>query len=302
MSKTAAIFNIQRFSIHDGPGIRTTIFFKGCPLACQWCHNPESQSFRPEVLYYEERCRHCGDCAAACPQNNIHLSDGVLTTGDQCASCGTCAQACVADARRAAGRMVTVPELLAEVEKDLVFFDDSAGGVTLSGGEPASQAEFAIDFLEACRDDGIHTAIETCGVAGLETFLRLASSADEVFFDLKFIDRDAHRRYTGASNTIILRNLKAILDAGIRPVVRIPVIPGINDSAAETAHFAWYLAGLTVGRVELLPFHRVGQEKHRRLGRLCLAADVQEPSPDEMAHFQDVLSSAGIEVSIGGSR
>ncbi|HUA62999.1 MAG TPA: glycyl-radical enzyme activating protein [Verrucomicrobiae bacterium] len=302
MSKTATIFNIQRFSIHDGRGIRTTIFFKGCPLACQWCHNPESQSFRPEVLYYEERCRHCGDCAAACPQKNIRLSGGVLTAGDRCAHCGTCAEVCVAEARRVAGRTVTVPELLAEVEKDLVFFDDSAGGVTLSGGEPASQADFAIDFLEACRSRGIHTAIETCGVAGLETFLRLASSADLVFFDLKFIDREAHRLYAGASNTIILRNLKAILDAGIRPVVRIPVVPGINDTAAETGHFAWFLAGLPVQGVELMPFHRVGQDKYRRLGRLCPVAEVQEPSPEEMAHFHDALSSAGVEVSMGGSR
>src|SRR5579872_3341838 len=159
--KTAAIFNIQRFSTHDGPGIRTTVFLKGCPLSCWWCHNPESQSFRPEVLYYEERCRHCGDCIGACPQHNIREIDGLLLTGDHCAHCGTCAEACVAEARRAAGRTVTLGELVAEVEKDIVFFDDSGGGVTLSGGEPASQAAFSIAFLEACRSRGIHTAIET---------------------------------------------------------------------------------------------------------------------------------------------
>jgi pyruvate formate lyase activating enzyme len=302
MSRTAVIFNIQRFSTHDGPGIRTTVFLKGCPLSCWWCHNPESQSFQPEVLYYEERCRYCGDCIAACPQHNIRDTQGIIETGTHCAHCGICAETCLAEARRTAGRTVTVQELLSEVEKDLVFFDDSGGGVTLSGGEPASHAEFSVEFLEACCERGIHTAIETCGVASLETLLRVASRANLVFFDLKAMDSETHRRYTGAPNGIILRNLKGLLDAGCRLVIRIPVVPGVNDSEAEIARFAGFLKSLPVAGIELLPFHRIGMEKYHRLGMPYRAAEIEEPSDAVMRHFQSVLSGAKLEVHIGGSK
>lgn len=300
MPGTAAIFNIQRFSTHDGPGIRTTVFFKGCPLSCWWCHNPESQSFRPDILYYEERCRHCGDCISACPNHNLSDTGGLVRTGDHCAHCGKCAEACVAEARRLAGRRVTVAELLAEVEKDLVFFDESGGGVTLSGGEPASQAAFAIDFLNACRDRAIPTAVETCGLSPPPTFVRFARAAAMVFFDLKLMDDEAHRRYTGVSNRVILSNLEALVSAGHRLVVRIPVVPGVNDSEAEIARFADYLSGLRVSMVELLPFHRIGLEKYQRLGWPYRAAGISEPPPERMAHFQSVLAKTGLTVHIGG--
>jgi|SRR5579883_2255376 pyruvate formate lyase activating enzyme len=292
MATTAEIFNVQRFSTHDGPGIRTTVFLKGCPLSCWWCHNPESQRFHTEVLYYPERCRHCGDCIAICPRENIHDAGGILQTGDNCAHCGACADACVAEARRRAGRTVSVPELLAEVEKDLLFFDESGGGVTLSGGEPASRTAFSVEFLNACRGRGIHTAIETCGLAPLDAFLRLATAADLVFFDLKFIDSDAHQRYSGVTNHLILRNLQAIVADGIRPVIRIPVLPGLNDSDAEIARFVEYLATLPKLTIELLPFHRIGAEKYARLGRPYRADGLHEPSPREMARFQAALAGA----------
>src|SRR5262249_55054265 len=153
----------------DGPGIRTTVFFKGCPLSCWWCHNPESQSFLPERLYFEERCRHCLDCAAVCPQQAIHEIDGVISTSDACNLCGRCAEACVAEARQIAGRRYTLGELMAEIERDLIFFEDSGGGVTLSGGEPAAQPAFAAAVLSACHEHGVRTAIETCGFAQPET-------------------------------------------------------------------------------------------------------------------------------------
>ena len=305
MPRTAVIFNVQRFSTHDGPGIRTTVFFKGCPLSCWWCHNPESQNFHADILYYSERCRHCGDCIAACPHHNLQDVDGVPTVGPHCAHCGTCAEACAADARRVAGRQIAVAELIAEVEKDLVFFEESGGGVTLSGGEPASQSSFCLEFLAACRARGIRTAIETCGLATPETFLRLAQATDLVFYDLKFVDDAAHRRYTGVSNQQILRNLEALLALGHPTIVRIPVVPGINDSADETARFAAYLSQLRAGRgapaVELLPFHRIGMEKYQRLGRPYLAGETPQPGSGEMARFQSALAGAGLTVHIGGS-
>ena len=202
---TASVFNIMRFSTHDGPGIRTTVFFKGCPLSCWWCHNPESQRFRPDLMYFEERCRHCGDCVAACPE-------GVADLG--CRRCTVCAEVCAAEARQIAGKRVTLGELLREVERDLIFFEESGGGVTLSGGEPVSQPRFAEALLGACRERGIHTVLETCGFAHPDTFLRVALSADLVLFDLKLMDPARHQQYTGVSNRGILRNLEQLVEHG----------------------------------------------------------------------------------------
>jgi pyruvate formate lyase activating enzyme len=298
--RTAEIFNIQRFSTHDGPGIRTTIFFKGCPLSCWWCHNPESQSFRPDILFYDDRCRHCGDCVTACPEHNIRFVDDIPQTGAQCGRCGKCVDACVAEARRMAGRSVTVDALIAEIEKDLVFFEQSGGGITLSGGEPAAQAEFVIDLLHACRARGIHTAIETCGMAPPHAFYRMAIAADLVLFDLKLMDAEAHRRYTGVWNSRIFTNLEMLIAAGRAVTVRIPVVPGINDSEMEMSRFAGYLKALHVAGVELLPFHRIGEEKYRRLGMEYRLADTPEPAAADMSRFGALLTRAGLNVEIGG--
>src|ERR1035438_6473142 len=200
---SACIFNIMRFATHDGEGIRTTIFFKGCPLSCWWCHNPESQSFLPERLYFEERCRHCLDCAGVCPQHAIRDINGLVSTSDACDCCGQCAEACMAEARQIAGKRYTVEDLIAEVEKDVVFFDDSGGGVTLSGGEPLSQPVFVDAFLRACGERGIRTVIESCGFARPETFLTTALLAGQILFDLKLVDPEKHRLHTGVPNDVI---------------------------------------------------------------------------------------------------
>jgi pyruvate formate lyase activating enzyme len=297
--RTANIFNIMRYSTQDGPGIRTTVFFKGCPLSCWWCHNPESQSFQPDLLYYEERCRHCGDCIAACPEHNTPEIDRTLRTGARCSRCGHCVDACVAEARRLAGHQTTVEDLIREIEKDLVFFEESGGGVTLSGGEPASQADAAIAVLDACRVRRIHTAIETCGFAPAETFFRVAIAADLVLFDLKAMDPEIHRHYTGVWNGRILSNLETLVAAGCPPVVRIPVVPGVNDSDDEARRFAEYLSALRIPAVELLPFHRIGAEKYRRLGMPYRAADMPEPTAAAMSHFRDTLAHAGLHVLVG---
>ncbi len=290
----------MRFATHDGPGIRTTVFLKGCPLACTWCHNPESQSFRPDILYFADRCRHCGECIAACPEHAIEERDGKLRTGDTCKRCGHCLEFCMAEARQIAGRPCTVEELLREVERDLIFFEESGGGVTLSGGEPLSRPQFVSAFLRGCRDRGIPTAIETCGFAHPDVFLEVASLAGLVLFDLKLVDPEKHRRYTGVANSGILRNLEALARLRHPMKVRIPVVPGINDSADDAGAFARCLAPLGVP-VELLPYHAIGAEKYRRLNRIYRLNGTPEPAPADLARFRNRLMFAGVNVEAGGS-
>ena len=297
---TGAIFNIMRFSTQDGPGIRTTVFFKGCPLACAWCHNPESQTLHPIPMYFAARCRHCGECLAACPHHAIEARDGAMHTTAACRYCGTCASVCAAEARQLAGRTIALDDLLAEIERDAVFFDESGGGVTLSGGEPLAQPRFASALLTACRKRGIATALETCGYAPLAVFLEVALPADAVLFDLKLMDPEKHRRYTGVSNHPILRNLEQLVRWRHPVTVRIPVVPGINDDGESIHSFASYLAGLPVRSVELLPYHQVGVEKYRRLGRPYPLAGTPAPAASEIERFRDTLSEAGLHVTVGG--
>lgn len=297
---TAIVFNIMRFATHDGPGIRTTVFLKGCPLSCPWCHNPEGRSFLPDRLYFEERCRHCGECLTACPQGAISDVDGVVHTSEACRRCGQCTEVCVTEARQIAGKRFTIGALLEEIEKDLVFFDESGGGVTLSGGEPVAQPAFTAAFMRVCRERGIKSVLETCGFAQEGAFLDVALQADLVLFDLKLMDPEKHRLYTGVPNDLILHNLEELI-ARHRPVmVRIPVVPGINDAAEDIAQFAAYLSRLRVLRVELLPYHRIGAEKYRRLGLPYRLQDTPQPAAADIARFRDRLSRAGLNVTVGG--
>jgi len=277
---TAGVFNIMRFSTHDGPGIRTTVFFKGCPLSCWWCHNPEGQSFRPELLYFEERCRHCGDCLAVCPQD---------VTDFTCRRCTVCAEVCQAEARQVAGKLVTLGEVVREIEKDVIFFDESGGGVTLSGGEPVAQPRFAEALLRACRARGIRTVLETCGFGHPDTFLRVALAADQVLFDLKLMDAARHKQYTGVPNRGILRNLEQLVERGRTVRVRIPVVPGINDSDEDAGQFSEYLKKLAIRDIELLPYHHIGTEKYRRLGLLYRLPGTPQPAATEMVRMAQAV-------------
>ena len=295
---TAFVFNIMRFATHDGPGIRTVVFFKGCPLSCWWCHNPEGQSFLPDRLYFTERCRHCLECGAICPEHAISEIEGVVHTSDACTLCGTCTTVCMAEARQIAGQHYTVEELIAEVEKDVVFFDESGGGVTLSGGEPLSQPVFVTLFLAACRERGIFTTLETCGFAQPDVFQQVALQADLVLFDLKFVDPAKHRQYTGVSSDLILRNLEQLV-ARQRPLtVRIPVIPGINDSTEDIGGFVEYLSRLRPPAIELLPYHRIGADKYRRLGLPYKLPHTPQPAAADLAPFRDALTEAGLNVAL----
>lgn len=283
----------MRFATHDGPGIRTTVFFKGCPLACTWCHNPESQSFLPDILFFEDRCRHCGECESVCPEHSPH-------DRRHCRRCGRCVETCVAEARRMAGETYTLDRLLAELERDQVFYGESGGGITLSGGEPMSRPRFVAALLRACRRRGIATAIETCGFAYPEVFLQTALLADLVLFDLKSADPEAHLRHTGVSLRIIRANLEALARTRHPLKVRIPVVPGINDSDADIRDFASLLAPLAVP-VELLPYHAIGAAKYRRLNRPYPLQDTPEPAPAEMARYAAGLETAGLHVELGGN-
>jgi pyruvate formate lyase activating enzyme len=297
----ALIFNIMRFSLHDGPGIRTTLFFKGCPLACWWCHNPESQSFLPEVLYAPERCALCGDCVAACPEGALAIQDSqVRVAAGLCERCGACVEACRVEARQMAGRRIGLAEAVREVERDLIFFEESGGGVTLSGGEPLSQPQFAEALLDELKRRGIHTVLDTCGFARRDTFLRIAGKTSLVYFDLKLLDSLKHRMYTGVPNEPILDNLKALVEAGIPLRVRFPLIPGVNDGDEDIEQMSNYLKGLGVHRIDLLPYHKIGIDKYRRLGLQYRLAGLAPPEDAEIERVSQKFGQKGVSIKVGG--
>ncbi len=288
-AQTGLVFDIMRFALHDGPGIRTTVFLKGCPLHCDWCHNPESQSPGPCLLFFEERCRGCGECASVCPHG--------LT---ECEACGLCAETCVAEARRLAGRPMSVAEVLAEIERVQVFYDESGGGMTLSGGEPLTQPLFAEALLAACRARRIHAALDTSGLAPAETLLRVAAQADLVLYDVKLVDDALHRRHTGASNRPILDNLRALAETGRPVVVRYPLIPGVNDGDAPLSDLAGLLVSLGLRRLDLLPYHSNGIDKYRRLGLPRPPAEFSGLPAERASAIAATLARQGLEVGVGG--
>lgn len=294
------VFNLMRFALHDGPGIRTTVFLKGCPLSCWWCHNPESQEFEPSRLYFANRCRLCYDCLAACSHGAIRLEGGTPATSAECVRCGDCAEACVAGARQMAGKRVTVSEVLAECERDVVFFDESGGGVTVSGGEPLSQPDFTEALLAGCRERRIHTALDTCGFSEREVALRVSRYADLVLYDLKLLDSAAHRKYTGVPSEPILANLAALSGAGRNVVVRVPLIPGVNDHPENLGALADFVWQLGLRRIDLLPYHKIGIDKYGRLGRTRPLADVEPLPAAEVSRIASELTSRGFTIRIGG--
>jgi pyruvate formate lyase activating enzyme len=297
-SITGVVFDIKRYSIHDGPGIRTTIFLKGCPLRCWWCHNPESQSPAIEMIFRENRCIRCGACEAACVHDAISWNDhGPVHDPDKCARCGACADVCYAEARERIGRVMTVAQVMAELERDIAFYDESGGGVTLSGGEPLWQQDFALTLLQACKEKEIHTALDTCGFAAWKIFERLREYVDVFLYDLKLIDSEQHRKFTGQSNALILGNLEALSHCGHKIILRVPIIPGINDEAATVRQLAVYAATLPrLHEIELLPYHRIGVDKYERLSNVYNLRDTPPPSAARMAEIARILREFGLPV------
>ncbi|MCX7670333.1 MAG: glycyl-radical enzyme activating protein [Anaerolineae bacterium] len=305
------IFDIQRFSIHDGPGIRTTVFLKGCSLRCFWCHNPEGLRMTPEVRFLPERCIACGACVTACAHGGQRIAGRSRHfVREHCVACGACVEACAAEALALAGRRVTAAEVVDEILRDRVFYDTSAGGVTLSGGEPALQPAFARAILARCKAEGLHTAIETCGHVPWAHLAALLPFTDLVMMDLKQMDSDRHRAVAGAGNARILANARALARRTVPLILRTPVVPGVNDSAADIEAIGRFIRRLVAWRAEtagsappaaisweLLPFHRLAADKYRSLGLEYPARDLAPPAADQMAALVAVAErSAGIAV------
>ena len=298
---TGVVFRIARFAVHDGPGIRTTVFLKGCPLRCWWCHSPESQSPLPELALRPERCLACGTCLPFCPRQAIGI-DGTsfITDRERCEACGACADACPAGAREIVGTRWTPDQLLAEIEKDVLFYDESGGGVTFSGGEPTMQSEFLIAMLTQCRARRIHTVVDTCGLAPEATFRAIAGLADLFLFDLKAMDDRLHREVTGASNARILANLSMLGELGRNVRVRFPLIPGINDDEGHVLALGRFVRLVGVTHVDVLPYHRAGIAKYVRFGVEYRLPDAVPPPPERVDEVVAALRACGLQVQIGG--
>jgi len=296
------IFNLQRYSLHDGPGIRTTVFLKGCPLRCRWCHNPESQDPRRELLLYPERCIGCGACLAHCPHGAVReVEKRLLTDRSRCRACGSCVPSCAAGARALTGREVTPDTVLAEIEKDLVFYDTSGGGVTFSGGEPLAQPHFLEEMLTRCRERGIHTAVDTCGFASRETIGAVARYTDLFLYDLKLMDEGRHREHTGVSNRPVLENLAFLADHHLRVIVRFPLVAGVNDDEANVHATGRFVASLPeIRRVSILPYHHTARAKYERLGRPYRPGTDGPPSDAVVMRTRAILEEYGLGVTIGG--
>ena len=299
---TGLVFDIQRFSVHDGPGIRTTVFLKGCPLACRWCHNPEGMTAAPEILTTPARCIGCGACVSACPHSlPSAVAAGWAGSRSLCEGCGRCAEACPTGARRRVGREMTVEALIEEVVRDDVFHRRSGGGVTFSGGEPLKQASFVLSALRALKELGVHTALDTCGLARREDLIEAGRVADLVLFDVKHTDPAAHEAWTGAPNDRILANLSALGGTPARIWVRVPILPGVNDDADNLRRTAALAAALPgVEQVSLLPFHRFGVEKRDRVAVTSPAYEGLPPEADHIRHVASVFEAAGLHTVVGG--
>ncbi len=295
------IFDIERFAIHDGPGIRTTLFLKGCPLACWWCHNPESLSPLPQLVFFEGKCIGCGKCFTVCPVvAHEHAGEGREHHREKCTLCGRCVQACVAEALVMEGREIDAAEAVAELARDAPFYATSGGGVTLSGGKPLRQADFCAQVLTGCRARGLHTALDTSGFAPWEDFEKVLPLVDLVLYDLKHADPVEHRRFTGVSNALIRENLMRIGQRGTPVEVRIPLVPGVNDSPANLEACAEILIELSsLTQVVLLPYHRLGEAKYSRFGRTYLLPDTAPPTAEGLAAAASRLSSCGLAVHVG---
>jgi pyruvate formate lyase activating enzyme len=301
MNPTGQIFDIRRYSLHDGPGIRTTVFLKGCPLSCWWCHNPESRSSGGQVVVRENLCVRCGQCAAACRQGAVTLdASGSHTDLERCELCGACVDACSAEARELVGRSVSAGDVLAELEHDIPFFDESGGGVTFSGGEPLQQADFLHALLVGSKRLDLHTALDTSGYAPWRVLQDLMDHVDLFLYDLKCIDDARHRQYTGVSNSGILHNLAQLASAGKDVIVRIPIVPGINDDEAQVTAAGQFCTRLGIRRIDLLPYHASAGAKYRRLSMPYALDDTPSPTDEHMQHLTGTLTALGLDARIGG--
>lgn len=291
------VFNIQRYSIHDGPGIRTTIFFKGCPLRCFWCQNPESQATQPEIFFDKGRCVGCGQCVAICPVGASSLAtETSIIDRSTCTGCGKCVDVCTNEARRLIGKHMTVDEVMCELLKDVRFYENSGGGITLSGGEPTAQPNFALAILKRCKEARIHTTLDTCGYAPWPVMEELLEYTDLVLYDIKHMNQTRHREGTGITNRLILNNARRIHKQ--RPMrVRVPLIHGFNDRFHDVKAIAQFVRReLGSVQIDLLPYNRMGEVKYERLDRRRVSL---ESSEDEYVQACEAIFSQEASKLIG---
>ena len=307
MASRGPVFNIQRFSIHDGPGIRTTVFLQGCAMGCFWCHNPEGRGAGPQLLYNPDRCISCGECVKVCPTGAHTLQEGLhLFDRGRCEINGACVAVCASGALELTSKAMSVEEVMQEVDRDQAFYDHSGGGVTLSGGEPSLGGGFALELLRACKERGYRTAIETCGYVPWRALESLIPHLDLVMMDLKAMTPELHEEATGRSNETILENARRLARTSMPILFRTPVVPTVNDSSEEFGKIARFVASLVEERrragsdsspiqLQLLRFHKLASDKYRRLGLDYRAAVIDSPTPETMARLQSVAREAGID-------
>lgn len=283
--RTGIVYNIQRMSGQDGPGLRTTVFLKGCPLRCQWCSNPESQRREPQLLAFSGLCAGCGACVTACPRKAVYMdSDGISRTRRElCDDCGRCAAVCPHKARELSGKEMSAAEVMRVVEKDELFYHNSGGGVTFCGGEPTASGEFLLELMDASRARGYHVCLDTCGFCPPARFEAAAKRADLLLFDCKHMDADMHRRLTGADNVEILENLRRVFELDIPVRIRIPLMPGVNDTETNIAALAAFLKPYGKTEVDILPCHTFGSSKYDALDR---------PQPPQLPYAPEALRRA----------
>lgn len=302
----ALVTNIQKFSLHDGDGIRTTIFFKGCGLHCMWCHNPESQNYNPQLMRYEERCMKCGSCVKACSNEALSIGENgdILFDRDKCKVCGRCIDFCAYDALEIAGKYYTTDELVEEARKDIILYEESGGGVTLSGGEVMSQsADFLLDLLKKLNRLGIKADIDTCGFAPWESYEKIADYVDTFLYDIKMINKEKHLEFIGEGLDVILDNLIKLnnLDTDIN--IRIPIIGKINDDLSEMQKVSDWLVKnkIRVKQINLLPYHSAGSSKYERLGLDYQDERMSVPTEKRMEEIKDLFNKNGFNnIYIGG--
>jgi pyruvate formate lyase activating enzyme len=297
------VFNIQRYSIQDGPGIRTTVFLKGCPLRCQWCSNPESQEPYPEIAHRDSLCTKCLKCLEVCPTHAITLGEKTIAIDRKlCNNCGKCVAACLPGALKLFGDKMSVGQVFQEVEKDMEFYRASGGGVTVSGGEPLYQPDFVAALFELCRGKSIHTCIETSGCASIKALEKVLKLTSLVLFDIKIISPTAHKKWTGLPNDSILRNLELVVKSRVPLIIRVPLIPGVNDTEDELKNIASFAASALKEprRVDLLPYHRFGMGKYQQLDRKYKLADMVTQKEAAVQQAKQLFESYGLEVEIVG--
>ncbi|MBN2239521.1 MAG: glycyl-radical enzyme activating protein [Dehalococcoidales bacterium] len=301
---TGMVFNIQRYSIEDGPGIRTTVFLKGCPLQCLWCSNPESQSAVPELAHLDSLCTGCNDCIKVCPENAVSIIPNkekfsIRIDRDRCTGCGKCEEACLVGALKFYGQEMSVDDVYNVVMKDKSYYDRSDGGVTIGGGEPLMQADFAAALLHKLHETGIHTAVDTCGLFSTSDLDKVLDDVDLFLFDLKVMDREKHKQFTGQYNDIILRNLQVLVKKGALVNIRIPLIPGKNDSADNLDAIARFIFELdNTLHVDLLPYHRFGMGKYEMLDMEYQLKDTEYLSEEQLKNAVDVFERYGLDCEI----